>query len=95
MACMEWDLNSFDAKIQIMRNTKSLKGTKIYITDDCIYKEREIRRMILEKMEDIKELNKNAKIKIYSEKMWIDKVYVWSGRKNNLTKESGIATGIS
>lgn len=44
-------LNSLDDDLKIPSNTKYLKESKIFITYDYTYKEREIRKKILYEME--------------------------------------------
>lgn len=54
--------NSLEDKIDIMCNSKSLKGTGIYIRADDSYKEREIRGPNLSEMENVNESNGNSKL---------------------------------
>ena len=75
-------------KRAILRGTKALKGTNIYINHDLTKEERNIEKTLRTKLNEIKSLNKNAKGRIDKGKLTI----IANGVTSNYTVVNGVAT---
>jgi len=76
-------IESFEQKIQIMKNKGKLRNTKVFIESDLTVKERKIQQTINEKAKE--ERATGSRVKVGYQKLIVDnKKYVWNKKKGTL-----------
>lgn len=77
------EMGSFENKLEILKNTPKLKGSKVYMDSALTYNERNIQRIIRSTAKSEKE--NGAKVKIGYQKIEIDgKILRWDNKQQKL-----------